>query len=573
MNTPCVLILGTNADDDITVIARDASYSPLADGIRDFTVSINGGPEILYIDVGGTDAGPGITITGDLFIDGLAGDDDIVFRTPAPNGAQWSMHVHVAGGTPSAVTGDQGDVLELETPGHNNVLYTPTGSDSGIILIDTGILNDVSDVGDTLITMGTFTNACPSSPTAQDGYNSSPGGIEQFVYDGEAGNDVLTVVGDRGQPMPENDRFVHTPGTAIDSGRVDDLNTTVQTTLLSVNYQNLGQLGTISVYGGGITETDTLVALGTGDSDRMDVIFPATNEINIRLFDAAGTHIALTSEGVESYELRTLEGDDEISLFGGMAATGTIRVFAGEPSASDVVNFAGSGNAITVSFVFDSVQETGFAPVFLSGVEVLDVIAAGGDLTVTGTIGDDVIDVSSDSDTGGDVGTVRLVSSTEAHEDTPVVNGFGVGTFFIGNVTGDDNLRYIGTADDDNLYINVDPINLGFINVDPIEGPTFHVSNLFSTITYVGGAGDDELKIDNTFGLVELPNGIVFEGGTGRDSIFLIGFTPVDTVTYTPGPNPDEGEISQVSVENGTRQLVFFTGLEPIFDDVRQRIW
>ena len=223
----------------------------MADGIRDFTVSINGGPEILYIDVGGIDPGPGITVTGDLFIDGLAGDDDIVLRTPAPQRAQWSMDVHVAGGTPSAVTGDQGDVLELETPGNDHVFYTPTGSDSGTILIDEDG-DEMFGVGDTLITMGTFTNACPSSPTAQDGYNSSPGGIEQFVYDGEAGNDVLTVVGDRGQPIPENDRFVHTPGTAIDSGRVDDLNTSVQTTLLSVNYQNLGQLGTIAVYGGGI---------------------------------------------------------------------------------------------------------------------------------------------------------------------------------------------------------------------------------------------------------------------------------------------------------------------------------
>src|SRR4029079_7017808 len=132
------------------------------------------------------------------------------------------MDVRVAGGPPSAVTGDQGDVLELETPGHNNVLYTPTGCDSGVVVMYMGVLNDLFDPGDTRITMGTFINACPSSPTAQDGYNSSPGGIEQFVYDGERGFDVLTVVGDRGGGAgPEADRFVHTPGTAVDSGRVD----------------------------------------------------------------------------------------------------------------------------------------------------------------------------------------------------------------------------------------------------------------------------------------------------------------------------------------------------------------
>src|SRR5213075_1513039 len=94
IGAPCVVIKGTNGDDDITVIARDSSYDPLADGVQDFTVSVNGGPDILYIN------------TPLLYVDGLAGDDDIVLRTPAPNGAVWNVNVFVAGGTPSAVTGD-----------------------------------------------------------------------------------------------------------------------------------------------------------------------------------------------------------------------------------------------------------------------------------------------------------------------------------------------------------------------------------------------------------------------------------------------------------------------------------
>src|SRR5262249_56029081 len=71
-----IVIFGTNADDDITVIARDAGYSPGTpglDGIQDFTVSVNNGPELLFINA------------PTLAIDGLAGDDDIVIRTPAPN--------------------------------------------------------------------------------------------------------------------------------------------------------------------------------------------------------------------------------------------------------------------------------------------------------------------------------------------------------------------------------------------------------------------------------------------------------------------------------------------------------
>ena len=139
VGSPCIIVLGTHGDDDITVIARDESYVspnpvPLGlDGVQDFTVSVNGGIEVLYINV------------PLLYIDALAGDDDIVFRTPAPNGAVWDVEAFVAGGTPSAVTGDQGDVLELETPGTQTVVYTPTGSDTGII--DLVTLSSVITIG------------------------------------------------------------------------------------------------------------------------------------------------------------------------------------------------------------------------------------------------------------------------------------------------------------------------------------------------------------------------------------------------------------------------------------------
>ena len=86
-----VIIVGTNADDDITVIARDFQVTdnpsyPGTDGIRDFTVAVNDGLEVLYIDVGGSIRAPAYDF-GELHIDGLAGDDDIVIRAPAPNQA------------------------------------------------------------------------------------------------------------------------------------------------------------------------------------------------------------------------------------------------------------------------------------------------------------------------------------------------------------------------------------------------------------------------------------------------------------------------------------------------------
>src|SRR6185295_2459433 len=42
-------ILGTNGDDDIAIIARDSTNGSLtANGIQDFTVSVNAGPDIYF---------------------------------------------------------------------------------------------------------------------------------------------------------------------------------------------------------------------------------------------------------------------------------------------------------------------------------------------------------------------------------------------------------------------------------------------------------------------------------------------------------------------------------------------
>ncbi len=42
------LILGTNGDDDITIIARDASTTAGADGVQDMTFSVNAGMNVCY---------------------------------------------------------------------------------------------------------------------------------------------------------------------------------------------------------------------------------------------------------------------------------------------------------------------------------------------------------------------------------------------------------------------------------------------------------------------------------------------------------------------------------------------
>lgn len=168
------LILGTNGDDDITIIARDVSTHAGTDGVQDFTVTVNDSFSALFIN------------QPTLFVDALAGDDDIVVRAPAPNAAVWNVQITLVGGPPASATGDQGDVLEFETPGGaDQVIFTPTGPESGTFTLDQATDSVIS-----------FVTSFIFDPAGIN-YTSSPGGIEKVVYDGvsPAGFDNLTING------------------------------------------------------------------------------------------------------------------------------------------------------------------------------------------------------------------------------------------------------------------------------------------------------------------------------------------------------------------------------------------
>src|SRR5262249_51403124 len=158
-------------NDIITIIARDGSYDPAADGVQDFTVSVNDGNDVLYINV------------PTLFVDALAGNDQIHVHEPAPNNAVWNTQIMVAGGAASALQSGIGDSLVLETPGAQNVTYNPFPTIAAIPVvagvtygtpspIDTAQFNDTTNTSK--ITATTFNIA--------GFYQSSPGGVEQFVY-------------------------------------------------------------------------------------------------------------------------------------------------------------------------------------------------------------------------------------------------------------------------------------------------------------------------------------------------------------------------------------------------------
>jgi hypothetical protein len=385
-NATCAIIVGTNADDDISIIARDASTHAGADGVRDFTTVVNAGAEILWINV------------ADLHVDALAGDDDIVLRTPAPNLAAWNVNVFIAGGLPSAVTGDQGDVFELETPGTNGVRYTPTGSDTGVIALDTN--NNATF--DTTITLGAFGPVC-----APLNYVSSPGGIEQFIYDGENGNDTFTVLGDQGGAAVA-DTIVHTLGDAADEGtfRVNNL--------LGVTYQNVGLAATLIVNGGSANAVDTFRFIGTDRDDTFSAAaFGANNRVTVAGF------VPVQTTNVESLAMVGLSGNDSFNVNLNVTYT-NISVEGDNPSASDSLTLTGvSGTVENLTLTPASTQGNGSiaeavsaTTVTYSGLEHLFLSGNAGDVD-TLVINDDLRD-NTWNVSKGTVGDLVQIAGREA---------------------------------------------------------------------------------------------------------------------------------------------------------------
>jgi hypothetical protein len=172
------VFLGTNGDDAITVIARDGSTHAGADGVQDFTVSLNNGPSVLFLN------------TPVFRIDALAGDDDIELRAPAPNNAVWNVVgmtlagndgndvINAATGvgstSPITLEGGAGDDLLEGGPG-NDRFFGNEGNDTFV----GGAGNDTFDGGtgfDTVLIRGT------PADDVLDVFQSAPSAVSNSGY-------------------------------------------------------------------------------------------------------------------------------------------------------------------------------------------------------------------------------------------------------------------------------------------------------------------------------------------------------------------------------------------------------
>lgn len=280
-------INGTNGPDAITVIARDSSTHAGTNGVRDFTVSVNTGPELLFVGM------------SRLAVNGLRGSDHITLRAPAPNNAVWDVDVTVNGGTSAA----DADRLIVQTPGARaeTVAYTPKAANGGTLNLTS------------LSSLITLTST------------------EALRYDGQRDNDSLKIVG-----TGRANTIVHTPGSTDQAGRFQ------VNSLLALTYQNLGGRGRLTADGAG--GNDTLVYNGRAVNDRFSIGAAGQVNLNSRLVVNTARIETLTLQGLGGDDTFTLVPAlsasvySAINLNGGAqaSATGDRAILTGTTGADNV---------------------------------------------------------------------------------------------------------------------------------------------------------------------------------------------------------------------------------------------
>ncbi|MCI0360198.1 MAG: hypothetical protein L0211_17105 [Planctomycetaceae bacterium] len=553
-----IVIQATNDNDVISLAPPQPEASAF--------VTVNDGP-VIGINTNGPDNFAAI------FLHSLAGNDHIQV-TPLIN-----EQIIIDAGSPSA----SDTVIVTGTPNDDEIVYEPQTANSGVVSV-TGfqdiVLRDVEHL-------------------TIDGLTTPFGGVLQ---------DALTITGNA-----NFNRFVHTPGAALDEGHVAIFDLTANVTLLGVSYEGLGLAGEVEIYGGGNgPDFDTLVALGTGGSDSMSAGFLALNEIRIALQSDVGFHIPVFTEDVENYILDTLEGDDEILLFAPLSISGNFQVFGGGPGSSDNLLLFGSptvAESVTISPDFNNplgeqdVQGLG-APLEVSGFELIrytGALSAAGapDDTLRLFPGnqDDVMRVSHAAGSFDHV-TSNVLPDIEFGElETFQIDMGGIGalqarfqTRFLGGALAA-NYQVVNSFFEDTLVIEgLDggggvPANDSFTVTHPTGADVAIVDNGPGvTVTDVTGGdtlgrlvletrgGDDEVTV-NIGGTLPIAVPITFDGGAGADQLVVIGTPlnvagapdPFDNVNYTPGPIGNLGRLEYL--DGGLREmLIDFVNLEPVLD-------
>ncbi|MGA2266650.1 MAG: hypothetical protein ABSH10_09520, partial [Phycisphaerae bacterium] len=297
--------------------------------------------------------------------------------------------------------------------------------------------------------------------------------IEQLVIDGQGGGDTLTTTGPAAGLV-----YTVAPGATADSGGVQ------VGTLIPMSFQNLGT-------GGGLTVTRT------GDGNTLEVEGTANDD----LFTVTTTSVQVDNQITTTHNFAG--GSNEVMLLG-----------MGSADDADEAAITGSGAAVTANLggTGPTITGGGLGTVELSGIGVVNLNAGAGNLTVSGTGGNDTAVVSP---TGAAAATVQV------NDVSPVLNASNIGTTFLVDLTtGSDQLTVNGTESAETITITptvvtvdsfkaVTYANTEDLVVNGLAGnDTFSVTTTSaSTTVHVNGAdplaGSDTLSFSGTSGVAD----------------------------------------------------------------------
>ncbi|MBX7073981.1 MAG: hypothetical protein K1X71_12610, partial [Pirellulales bacterium] len=371
---------------------------------------------------------------------------------------------------------------------------------------------------------------------SSNGLVEVPGGIR---FDGGTGFDLIRLEqtgGDQQDSHVYSVGALNNSGTSVITGpsgvqqlffeNVEPLVDLVPAVNLTVNgtpESNAINYGVGSVATNGLVTVDNYESIEFSNKDTLTINAGSGNDV-VNL-NNVNVPTELTLIGVHGDD-----GDDEITT----RSTAGVVLFAAGDAGNDTIDASGTASVVELEGNDgDDLLQGGTAADTLTGGEGDDTfIASAGDDTLTGGAGVDTLLVRG---TAGDDEIELYQSAPGVIEVTAPV---GSGSYSISDVA---LVQVEGLGGNDTIRVR------GNASVDSANGVAMAIDAM---------SGNDTLIVDSSNGLVDVPGGIRFDGGTGFDLIRLeqTGGDQQDSHVYSVGALNNSGT-SVITGPSGVQQL------------------
>ncbi|HMF18242.1 MAG TPA: hypothetical protein VKE98_13610, partial [Gemmataceae bacterium] len=399
----------------------------------------------------------------------------------------------------------------------------------------------------------------------------------QFVG-GSGGNNTMRIIG-TGQTFGS-----YTPGAVSGAGmvKVTQVNQSVSISFsglqpLEVTGMSAFQLVTPS------TNNQVTVNTGTGSGGQPAEVITGTS--------GGVAFESLTFFGIPAFTLDTKTNDggspnDVINVQATLAGTTTtisegggsniVNVGSLAPATGGIVNNINGPLVVTsdpgATLSLDDTGSSGPKTGYLTSNTITGLGMAGG-ITYSG-----MKNVNVNLGTGNDIFNIQSTSAITTVNGGAAFDVFNVGTLapesggYLAQLAG---AVFLNGATGGTTTANFDD------QLDPADETltltnTTFASPISALVTYIkvqkigvnAGTGNDTLVVDSSAGLVNVANGINYDGGTGFNTLQLIQTSDTEQTSdvYNPGPNPGQGK--DTITGGGSTQTVSFQHLAPVLDNV-----